>query len=53
MPQPAGLAFGRAGEARIVFVDGSKARVEYTGAATAVFSDRGPGLQRMPVKSKK
>jgi len=27
------------GAARIVFIDGLKARVEYTEAATAVFSD--------------
>jgi hypothetical protein len=44
------------GETGIVFVDGSKPRMEYTGAATAVFSDRGPSPQRtrrIPVKPKK
>jgi len=45
----AGVAFDSAWRARIVFIDGLKARVEYTGAAPAVFSDGVVILEMMPL----
>ena len=45
----AGVAFDSAWRARIVFIDGLQARVEYTGAATAVFFDGARILEMTPL----